>query len=43
LLNPASIVAFSLAVIISLGTSTAPMAEDEKEAWEGLVKGATSR
>jgi phosphohistidine phosphatase SixA len=38
-LNPATIVAFSLALIISLAIPTALMAEDAKEAWEALVKG----
>jgi len=37
-LNPATIVAFSLALIISLAIPTALMAEDAKEAWEALVK-----
>jgi len=38
-MNPASIVAFSLALIISVATPTALMAEDAKEAWEALAKG----
>jgi len=37
--NPTSLVAFSLALIISLATPTAPMAEDAKEAWDALAKG----
>jgi len=39
MLNPASIVAFSLALIISLAITTALMAEDAKEAWEALATG----
>ena len=39
MLNPASIVAFSLALVISLAIPTALMAEDTKEAWEALATG----
>ena len=39
MLNPASIVAFSLALIISLATSNALMAEDAQDAWEALARG----
>ena len=39
MLNPASIVAFSLALIISLVPPTALTAEDANEAWEALAKG----
>jgi phosphohistidine phosphatase SixA len=39
MLNPANIVAFSLAVIISLVSAVALTAEDAKEAWEALGEG----
>ena len=39
MLKPASIVALSLALIMSLVTPTALMAEDAKEAWEALATG----
>jgi phosphohistidine phosphatase SixA len=39
MLNPANIVAFTLAVIISLATPAALTADDAKEAWKALATG----